>query len=280
LRAVGGVSKCYECGRHMVAYTTRNSVGKTYHYYRCPNREYHACSNRKNYPAGRLEKMVMDAVVETFHPDTWEGFVNDLCDIKLADLHNLHQSDPLKTQERLAGRIEALRTKISRARDLFIDGDLTRPDYEEKKSLIRGEIEVIEEELTKVYNLDAEARRVEGLRRTLLSIKDPLSGHYAFIPDDDSDGNLIDDMKGNENSLVYGFGYGSKETAARRRQEFYRRVGMKVTVGETLQIRLGVGETLVSTSGTASVSSSGSTSYQHLSHLRNSGSHSALKQGL
>jgi hypothetical protein len=54
----GGVSKCDECGRHMVAYTTRNAVGKTYHYYRCSNREYHACSNRKNYPAGRLEKMV------------------------------------------------------------------------------------------------------------------------------------------------------------------------------------------------------------------------------
>jgi hypothetical protein len=37
----------------------------------------YACSNRKNYRAGWLEKMVMDAIVNTFQPPTWESFVED-----------------------------------------------------------------------------------------------------------------------------------------------------------------------------------------------------------
>jgi len=36
--------------------------------------------------------------------------------------------------------------------------------------------------------------------------------------------------------------YGSKETAARRRQEFYRKAGLRVKVGEALEISLGIGE--------------------------------------
>jgi site-specific DNA recombinase len=247
----GGVSKCYECGRHMVAYTTRNAVGKTYHYYRCSNREYHACSNRKNYPAGRLEKMVMDAIVETFQPGTWEGFVTDLCDIKLSNLHNLHHSDPVKTKENLAGRIETLRTKISRARDLFIDGDLPRPDYEEKKSTLQDEIELVQVELSRIENLDDETTRVEHLRHALLSIESPLSGHYCFT---EGVVGLDDDMMEN------GLGYGSRRTAVRRRQEFYRQVGMRVKVGEELEISLGVDGISVSMNETASANSSGSTS--------------------
>lgn len=161
------------------------------------------------------------------------------------------RSDPVKTRERLVGRIGALETKISRARELFIDGDLPRPAYEEKKSLIRGEIEMVQEELTKVDDLDAEKRHVEALRETLLSVESPLSGHYTLtsLPEDP---HVLDDSD---------VAYGSVETAARRRQEFYRRVGMRVKVGEELEISLGIGDPLVGKLGTASVSSSGSTSY-------------------
>jgi len=232
----GSVAKCFECGKHMIAHTSSNSAKRTYHYYRCSNREYHACSNRKNYPARGLEKTVMDAIVQTFHPDTWEGFVNDLCDIKLADLQNLHHFDPMKTKERLAARIEDPRTKISRAQDLFIAGDLPRPDYEEKKDTLQEEIEVVEQELSKADNLDDEIRRVEALRHALLSIENPLSGHYAFT---ESMADLDKDVMNN------GPNYGSRETAARRRQEFYHKVGMRVKVGENLEIGLGVDQILV-----------------------------------
>jgi hypothetical protein len=238
---------CAECGRHMVAYTTRNSRQKTYHYYRCSNREHQVCSNMKHRRAGWLEKKVMDAIVHTFQTHTWESFVDDLCTRRLEDLHRLGRSDPVKTRERLVGHIGALETKISRARELFIDGDLPRPAYEEKKSLIRGEIERVQEQLTKVDDLDAEIRHVEALRETLLSVESPLSGHYTLT-------SLPKDSHALEDSDV---AYGSVETAARRRQEFYRRVGMRVKVGEELDISLGIGEPLVGKLGTASVSSSG-----------------------
>jgi hypothetical protein len=82
---------------------------------------------------------------------------------------------------------------------------------------------------------------VEDLRETLLSVESPLSGHYALQ-------SLPEDVHALEDDDV---SYGSVETAARRRQEFYRRVGMKV--GEELEISLGIGETLVSNLKTASV---------------------------
>lgn len=88
----GGVAVCAECGRHMVAYTTRNSRQKTYHYYRCSNREHQACSNMKHRRAGWLEKKVMDAIVNTFQTHTWESFVDDLCNRRLEDLHRLGRS--------------------------------------------------------------------------------------------------------------------------------------------------------------------------------------------
>jgi hypothetical protein len=110
---------------------------------------------------------------------------------------------------------------------------------------------VIQEELTRVDDLDAEIRRVEDLRETLLSIENLMSGHYALT-------SLPEDLHALEDDDV---AYWSAETAARRRQEFYRRVGMKVKVGEALEISLGIGETLVSNLKTASVSSSGSTFY-------------------
>ena len=89
---------------------------------------------------------------------------------------------------------------------------------------------MIQEELTRVDDLDAEIGRVEDLRETLLSIENPMSGHYALT-------SLPEDLHALEDDDV---AYWSAETAARRRQEFYRRVGMKVKVGEELEISLGV----------------------------------------
>ena len=102
---------------------------------------------------------------------------------------------------------------MSRARHLFIRGDLPHPEYEENKTTLQDQIEVGQKELSKVENLDVEIECVEKLRRTLMSIEDPLSGHYAFIIDEESDIDLLE----NENDFKYGFGYGSRKLAAKRR---------------------------------------------------------------
>jgi hypothetical protein len=233
----------------MVAYTTRNSRQKTYHYYRCSNREHQACSNMKHRPARDLEIQVKDALQEAFHPEAWAGYVDDMCERRLSDLHKLYRPD---AKENLAKRIVTLETKISRARDLFIDGDLPRPEYDERKFALQDEIELLQTELSKITDLDDEIRRVEDLRLVLKGIEDPLSGHYALTEFPDS---------GLSNVMDEDIGYGSRERAARRRQEFYRQTGMRVKVGaEELAISLGVGEPIVSKLDTASASSFGSTS--------------------
>jgi hypothetical protein len=227
---------CSECGSRIGAYTTSNATQKRYHYYRCSNREGHACSNRKNYRAEDLELLVKDAIVSTFQPETWADFVNDVCDRQAEDLRKLHRSDPHKTKESLIKRIGTLETKIARARELFIDGDLPRPEYEEKKFSIQDEIEMVRRELSKIDNLDAEMQRIDRLRDALLSVKSPYSGHYAF-----TGGGLDLDVLIDNN-----LSYGSRKTAAKRRQEFYRQVGLRVKVGQDVEISLDIGRSPVS----------------------------------
>jgi hypothetical protein len=97
------------------------------------------------------------------------------------------------------------------------------------KATLQDEIELVQEELSKITDLDDEIRRVEDLRQTLLSIENPLSGYYALTEFPDV---VV--------ALRNGLYYGSKETAARGRQEFYRQTGMRVKVGEELEISFGV----------------------------------------
>ncbi len=77
---------------------------------------------------------------------------------------------------------------------------------------------------------------MEDIRYTLLHIENPLSGHYT-LTDLPSDKDVVVDEQ------VF---YGDKETAARRRQVFYRQAGMKVKVGEELEISLGMDRISVS----------------------------------
>jgi site-specific DNA recombinase len=248
----GGIAVCGHCGSRLQTHSTSNAAKTKYFYYVCSKRtsrrDNGTCPNTKHYRAENLELLVKDTLVDAFRPETWEAFVDDVCDRKLEDLHRLVRSNPGKTRESLAGRIKTLETKMSRARELFIDGDLPRTAYEEKKSLIRDEIGVVQEELSKVDNLDEEVHRVEDLRHTLKGIENPLSGHYALTEFPESYSLVdIDEM--------HSLGYGSKETASRRRQEFYHQSGLRVKVGEELEISLGIDRIFVS----ADESASGST---------------------
>jgi hypothetical protein len=240
---------CGHCSSRLQTHSTSNAAKTKYFYYVCPKRtsrrDNGTCPNTKHYRAENLELLVKDTLVDAFRPETWEAFVDDVCDRKLEDLHRLVRSNPGKTRESLAGRMKTLETKMSRARELFIDGDLPRTAYEEKKSLIRDEIGVVQEELSKVDNLDEEVHRVEDLRHTLKGIENPLSGHYALTEFPESYSLVdIDEM--------HSLGYGSKETASRRRQEFYRQSGLRVKVGEELEISLGIDRVFVSADESAS----------------------------
>ena len=132
----------------------------------------------------------------------------------------------------------ALETKISRARELFVDGDYSKSEYHEKRDTLQEEIGVVRRELSKLGDLDAERQRIENLRTALLSVEEPFSGHYVFTGDlDQLDHDVLHD-----HNLVYG----SKETAARRRREFYRQVELRAKVGQEMEISLNIGAKPVS----------------------------------
>jgi hypothetical protein len=158
----------------------------------------------------------------------------------------MHRSNPLKARERLSKRIDALGRKETRLKDLYVDGDISKEEYGERKIVLEEGIAQITDELSKLDDLDGELQRIEHLRVALLSVESPLSGHYCFT---ETIADLDDDMMDN------GLSYGSRETAARRRQEFYRQAGLRVKAGEELDISLGVDGISVS----ADESASGST---------------------
>jgi hypothetical protein len=83
--------------------------------------------------------------------------------------------------------------------------------------------------------------RLEDLRAALLSVENPFSGHYVFVGDVDP--NVVVD---------HGLSYGSKETAARRRLDFYRQAALRVKVGQETEISLDIGGTSVCKSARAS----------------------------
>jgi site-specific DNA recombinase len=61
----GGVARCGECGRAMTARPV-NSRGKPYYYYYCTHAQgkQATCDNKKNVPAGKLERRVADLVAD------------------------------------------------------------------------------------------------------------------------------------------------------------------------------------------------------------------------
>jgi site-specific DNA recombinase len=246
----GGISLCGQCGSRLKTYSTSNAYKTKYFYYLCSNRissrENGTCPNTKHYPAETLELLVKDTLVDAFREESWIDFVNDTCDQRLRDLRKMHRSNPLKARERLSKRIVALGRKETRLKDLYVDGDISKEEYGERKIVLEEGIAQITDELSKLDDLDGELQRIEHLRVALLSVESPLSGHYCFT---ETIADLDDDMMDN------GLSYGSRETAARRRQEFYRQAGLWVKVGEELEISLGVDGISVS----ADESASGST---------------------
>ena len=138
-----------------------------------------------------------------------------------------------------------LETKGDRMIDLYTDGDISKEVYRSKKSSIQSEIETLRQELDKLGGLDTEMQRIEGLRDALLNVEEPYSGHYAFVGDLDQ---LDHDVLVGDHAGLVGnhLGYGSKQTAARRRQEFYSQVGLQVKVGQEMEISLDIGGSPVS----------------------------------
>jgi hypothetical protein len=235
----GGIGVCGQCGSRLKTHSTTNASKTKYFYYLCPkrtsNRDNGTCPNTKHYRAETLELLVKDTLVDTFWEESWIDFVNDTCDRQINDLRKMYRSDPLKTRERLSKRIDALEMKITRVKDLYVDGDISKEEYGERKTALEGNVAQVTDELSRLDDLDGAMKRIDHLRVALLSLQSPFSGHYVFT-------GVVDP----EAVIEHGLSYGSRSTAARRRMEFYRGVGLCVKVGREMEISLDIAGSPVS----------------------------------
>jgi hypothetical protein len=147
----------------------------------------------------------------------------------------MHRSGPSNTKESLIKRIGALEIKITWVKDLYVDGDISKEEYGERKSALEEHIVQVRDELSKFDDIDGAMKRIDRLRDALLYVESPFSGHYVLT------GNV--DL---EVAIEHGLSYGSKNMTAQRRMEFYRRVGLHVKVGQEIEISLDIGGSPVS----------------------------------
>jgi site-specific DNA recombinase len=218
-----GVGLCGECGSRLRTRSPNNST-RTHFYYTCLN---DSCPSNKHYRKEELEKRVGRELADTLRPDTWREFVERTISHKLRDLQKMHRY-PSESREALLTQKSALEGKLDRALDLHIDGEISKEKYLEKKFAIEDQIEIVEQELSKLDNLDGEIKRIEFMCSLLLGIGPPQDG----MPEVGEDGHvdtysIFTDWGGEPTPALPD---GGKERASERRQDFYRKMDLCVRV--------------------------------------------------
>ena len=211
------------CGSRLRTRSPNNTTRK-YFYYTCLN---DSCPSSKHYRKEELEKRVGRELADTLQPDTWSEFVDRTISRKLGDLQKMH-NHPSESRKTLLKRKSTMEGKLDRVLDLHIDGMIPKEKYLETKTAIEDQIETVEQELSKLDNFDGEIKRIEFMRSLLLGIGPPQDG----IPEVDENGyvdtySIFTDWGGEPTPALPD---GGKKRASERRQDFYRKMSLSVSV--------------------------------------------------
>jgi site-specific DNA recombinase len=220
----GGVGLCGYCGSRLRTRSPNNSTRK-YFYYTCLNE---SCPFNKHYRKQELERRVGELLADTLRPDTWTEFVDRTIDQKIADLKRRHRS-PSESRHRLLERVGELQTKLDRTRELYTDGDYLKEEYHEKRDAIQDQITVVQQDLSKLEDLDTGMTRIEFLRHLLMSMT-PGVDHtyfgYAGTARGEDKRHLVVTAYPDHPS----FFTSSEDRSMVERQEFYRKMNLSVRV--------------------------------------------------
>ena len=117
-----GLLRCPECGRTMNArYKQTGQV-----YYACQyHLNYHECGYSKSHRQDRIESYLLDNI-------------KPMLDAVHIESKNIKRNAP-KTQN----RVKALEAKLDRLKNLYIDGDISKEIYAEKRDKVKIELEQI-----------------------------------------------------------------------------------------------------------------------------------------
>jgi len=175
-----------------------------------------------------LERRVGEILADTLRPDTWTEFVEKTINQKLADLKRRHRS-PSESRQRLLEKKGELQTKLDRTRELYTDGDYFKEEYHKKRNAIQDQIMVVQQDLSKLEDVNTEMTRIEFLRQLLMSMTRGVNHTYFGYA-----GTARGEDKRHLVVTAYpdhpSFFTSSGESSTVERQEFYRRMNVSVRV--------------------------------------------------
>ena len=123
-----GLLRCPECGKVMCARYKQNVNGGRV-YYACQyHLEYHTCSYSHQIRQDRIESYLLDAIRPAF---------------------DAYREKPKMNLPKKANRekqVKSLQAKLERAKNLYIDGDLSKDNYERRRDEIRTELGKLEQD--------------------------------------------------------------------------------------------------------------------------------------
>jgi hypothetical protein len=122
-----------------------------------------------------------------------------------------------------------LQTKLDRTRELCTDGDYLREEYREKRDAIQAQIMIVQQELSKLEDVNTRMTRMEFLRHLLMSMTlgvDNTYFGYAGIARGEDKRHLVVTAYPDHRS----FFTSSEKRSMVERQEFYRKMNLSVRV--------------------------------------------------
>ena len=118
-----GLLRCPECGRIMSA--RMKQTGRIY--YACQyHLEYHQCGYSKQHRQDRIESYLLDAIVPEF------AHYTEKPKMKLPKKPNREK------------QTKSLQAKLERAKNLYIDGDISKDEYTKKRDAVKAELGKLE----------------------------------------------------------------------------------------------------------------------------------------
>ena len=120
-----GLLRCPECGRTMSA--RMKQTGRIY--YACQyHLEYHICGYTKQHRQDRIESYLLDAIRPAF------------------DAYREKPKMNLPKKPNREKQVKSLQAKLERAKNLYIDGDISKAEYEKRRDSIRTELGKLEQD--------------------------------------------------------------------------------------------------------------------------------------
>lgn len=121
-----GLLRCPECGKVMCARYKQNVNGGRV-YYACQyHLEYHTCSYSHQIRQDRIESYLLDAIVPEF------AHYTEKPKMKLPKKSNREK------------QVKSLQAKLERAKNLYIEGDISKDEYSKRRDAIRTELGKLE----------------------------------------------------------------------------------------------------------------------------------------